>query len=372
MRMCSLVLALAACTPADPQDDDTDLDTDVDTEPVDTDTDGADTDETDETDDTVPVEPDPMTVTITPATPLAGDALTCVPGEAGPALFRWEVNGVEANIQSAEVPADLADAYETWTCFAATADGAFAGSASVEIDETCTSYEGTGGDGLLAVNPNGPLDRTGRDFTIELWAQWPAAPEADADLVVHAGLLRSTPASTDYALRLTGDGKLLFLTGGEVDGCADLVVDAPAAGTWHHIAGSWVASTGAKRLYVNGQLVGSCTTEDRPRSALGSFYVGGSLDTVGDAPAFVRGFTGHIDEVRLSNKERYPFAFGPALYHPVDSDTIVLLHLNAVGTFGTSADPWEGTPDTSLNGFHARFGTGVTELSDAASTCDLR
>ncbi len=366
-----LPLLVLACETGDEDAGDTDETDVVDTDVVETDT-TTETDETDETDDTEPVVAQPMDVSIVPATPVAGEALTCSPSKPGDALYRWERNGIDASVSVDTVAADRTDAYETWTCYAATVDGLWAGSGEVEIAERCGALKGNGEEVAAVVAPKPLLTRVNRSFTIEAWVRWETAPEADADLIVHAGLISSEPANTDYTLRLTGDGKLLFLTGGTVDGCADQRVDAPAAGSWHHIAGTWDEATGLKRLWVNGLQAASCTTTDRPANALGALYLAGALTSVDFVASYVRPFAGHLDEIRLSSNVRYGFAFAPELYFTPDAETVMLLHANTTGTFGTPQDPWQGTPDASGNNLHAKYAASVTDVVTDATVCDIR
>lgn len=111
-------------------------------------------------------------------------------------------------------------------------------------------------------------------------------------------------------------------------------------GTWYHIALVYGPEAGPSCVcYVNGQPLAQCG----PLSC--SPYAG--WETVLAADGYIgyqNFFDGDIDEVRISNVQRYTAAFTPALRHTPDANTVGLWHFDE-GAGNTALD-------ASGNGMH--------------------
>lgn len=68
-------------------------------------------------------------------------------------------------------------------------------------------------------------------------------------------------------------------------------------GTWHHVAGTWVMSTGAMSLYVDGVLESTGVGSTNPRNVP-------TRVTIGSMQTLFTYFNGEIDEVRIWNSAR--------------------------------------------------------------------
>lgn len=106
---------------------------------------------------------------------------------------------------------------------------------------------------------------------------------------------------------------------------------ALSADTWYHVA--VVRSSTTVKLYLNGVEVGTGT--DSSTYVAKPIYIG--ADYQGS-----NGFNGHIDEVRLSNTNRYTAAFSPlnGIFQG-DANTKLLLHLDGADA-QTYTDDWSG------------------------------
>ena len=103
---------------------------------------------------------------------------------------------------------------------------------------------------------------------------------------------------------------------GSITGTTNLVAD-----TWYHVAVSRSGST--TKLFLNGTQEGSDLTDSTNYGSTRPIKIGANLN--GGAE-----FTGHIDEVRVSNSARYTANFtAPTGIHQGDANTKLLLTLMA-------------------------------------------
>lgn len=96
--------------------------------------------------------------------------------------------------------------------------------------------------------------------------------------------------------------------------------------TWHHLAVVWTGS--ALNIYKDGTSIGNSSPSTIYASTAG-FAIGGFY-TSGTDP-----YSGHIDEVRISNIARYTANFtAPSAAFTNDSNTLLLVHCD--GTDGST------------------------------------
>lgn len=201
------------------------------------------------------------------------------------------------------------------------------------------------------------------DFTVELWMR--------STDTVNAG----TPIS--YATSNGGAGYNDFILydyrnlDPVVRGVDNYSGAAANDGSWHHLAVTWQQSSGALRLYKDGNLAST------PTVAAGYTFVnGGALvlgqeqDAVGAGFSTSQAFIGDCDEVRIWSKARTQAEILSAMYADVSNNTSGLVayyqfgegagsaasnsvsggqSLNLVGTFWTNVAPAPANFSATIN-----------------------
>jgi hypothetical protein len=195
-----------------------------------------------------------------------------------------------------------------------------------------------------------PADVGAGDFTIDFWVRpsrigfayvETCSPGTGGAVTGNVAIDRDRLGNGDH-----GDFRLTISGGPAAGGGVGFGVGKGAAGaglcgavdivdnTWHHVAVTRSASTGALALYVDGNLDGTATGPTRDLSyrdgatgaAADRFLVLGAEkhDTAGSAS-----FNGWMDEVRNSTTIRYAAAFTPeTMPYAVDADTAALYHFD--------------------------------------------
>lgn len=212
-------------------------------------------------------------------------------------------------------------------------------------------FFGTGSGGIdrveIAVDPQVPADVGAGDFTIDFWVRtsslnftWAATCSTGASgwRSGNVTIDRDRMSNSDYGdfgIAITRGGVAFGIskgaTGAGLCGTAN-VID----GTWHHVAVTRVASSGAMALYIDGNPDGTATgpTGDisyhdgvtgAPKDP---FLVLGAEKH--DSGAANPSFNGWMDELRLSTTVRYTAMFTPetAQYAAPDADTAALYHFD--------------------------------------------
>jgi hypothetical protein len=192
----------------------------------------------------------------------------------------------------------------------------------------------------------GPVNVSG-DFTLELWLKATSAENPlNACGTGGAGWINGnifadrdiygSGDTGDYGLSLNG-GRVAF--GVEVVNSGVTLCGATSItdGGWHHVAVTRRASDGRQQLYVDGRLDGTAT------GATGdvSYRTGRATMWPGSDPFLVfgaekhdavppgTGYSGWMDEVRLSRVVRYDGGFPrPTRPFTPDPDTVLLLHFD--------------------------------------------
>jgi len=162
-------------------------------------------------------------------------------------------------------------------------------------------------------------------FTVDLWIR-PATASLSGNVDIFD--TRSSGA-TEVA------GRLYLATGQprwHVNG-SDLVTTSTTltADTWVHIAIVRVSTT--TKIYINGTEAGTATDN--------SSYIAKPI-RIGADYAGANGFTGHVDELRISNTSRYTTAFtAPNGIYQGDANTKLLLHFEGIDG-GVHVEDWSG------------------------------
>jgi hypothetical protein len=213
-------------------------------------------------------------------------------------------------------------------------------------------FFGTGTGGIdrveIAIDPQVPADVGAGDFTIDFWVRtssinftWVQTCTPGADGWINGNIVVDRDRygngdHGDYGIALTRGG-VAFGVGRGAAGAGLCGTTNVIDGTWHHIAVTRVASTGALALYIDGNPNGTATgpTGDISyRDGVTSAYPKDPFLVLGaekhDAGAQYPSFNGWMDELRISTTVRYTAMFTPETmpYATVDADTAALYHFD--------------------------------------------
>jgi hypothetical protein len=240
----------------------------------------------------------------------------------------------------------------------------FAGSTSADVDRV-----------KIPIDPNVSAD-VGRDFTVEFWLK--SDPGANSSSTCQAGNDGWTYGNVVLDRDVSGDGDLgeygVSVSGGRVAfglaraGRAQTLcglIDV-ADGRWHHVALTRRANDGQMRIYVDGTEsaqgigpLGDISYRDgRPTGSPQDPFliVGAAKREANDA---MQGFSGLIDELRVSSRVRYNAPFDrPAAAFTSDADTTLLLHFDE-GPAGPCASSVMDTSGRATHG-QCRYGGNGT------------
>jgi len=177
------------------------------------------------------------------------------------------------------------------------------------------------------------------DFTVEYWVY-------TTNSGVYQYLMGQIRAdgTDEFFMRLNTDSKVLFMLKGESSAKQCVGTTALSVSTWYHIAG--VRDGDNLRLYIDGVLedTEAFTSQSQERPTV-VFEVGA---TPYNSDAGGSGFSGYIDEFRISNTCRYPSGttFTPATTaFTADKYTKLLLHMDGVdGATSFPDSSWTGAP----------------------------
>jgi hypothetical protein len=150
------------------------------------------------------------------------------------------------------------------------------------------------------------------DFTIEFWARGTTLNEYN---VLYSNW--DTSFNGIYFAYWHNANKFsIYINGSERISASNTL----STNTWYHIA--LVRSGSTLTLYRNGTSIGTGTYSG---TVLTPMVTGIGINT--DGGAFVQGWTGHMDEVRVSNTARYTAGFTPSTTpFQNDANTVLLLH----------------------------------------------
>lgn len=131
-------------------------------------------------------------------------------------------------------------------------------------------------------------------LSVAAWVRLDAEPTTEYSVVF--GRNGSPQSFNAYGLSYRSGGDHLFDVGEETTPAAPAVL-----GEWVHIAGTWSASSGLARIYLNGETQGATSAPLAPTYPVGDLLIGSDFNAVPVLP-----FVGAIDDLRLYNRELSP------------------------------------------------------------------
>jgi hypothetical protein len=208
-------------------------------------------------------------------------------------------------------------------------------------------FDGTG-DGIRYNDSKFTLG-TG-DFTIEMWIRVSSLASQRQIYDQRSG----TTSAVVPTLLVDTSGALIYVANG-----ANRITSSSSAistNTWYHIAVS--RATGSTRMFIDGTQVGSTYTDSN--NYIAQTVNIGSSGTGADG-GFTNVFTGHIDELRVSNTARYTSAFTPSTEQfKNDANTLLLLHFEGLNDSRVFEDDRDfAALNRTRNGGRIEFSSGA-------------
>jgi hypothetical protein len=233
----------------------------------------------------------------------------------------------------------------------------FAGNAATEVDRV-----------KVPIDPHVAADVSG-DFTVEFWIK--AEPGANSSSTCQAGSDGWTYGNVILDRSVTGDGDWgeygISLSGGRIafgvgrSGRSQTIcglIDV-SDGRWHHVALTRRTSDGQMRIYVDGtesaQGIGPAGDisyrDGRPTASPSDPFLILGTAKDDDGTAGLLGFSGWIDDLRISSRVRYAVPFDrPSAAFTTDADTALLYHFDE----GPTGACLSSVLDTSGRGSHGQ------------------
>jgi len=213
------------------------------------------------------------------------------------------------------------------------------GSGSLLLDGSSTNE-----DYLTVAQANGELNVTG-SWTIEAWFYNDLSVLGDDTIISAPQQIVSAGQTYWWQLKLkrnSGSIDLSFYTeGGANSGTVtkNYTTLGDITGAWHHVAVTRNGST--LKLWLDGVSQATATSQsytdlqafDDPFVSNNNIWIG-ALELSGPTQEY----DGWIDEVRISNVERYTATFTPATRFAPDDNTLLLLHMDGADGSTTFTD----------------------------------
>jgi hypothetical protein len=285
--------------------------------------------------------PGPFTPVVQPDQPTPADAsLECgVPqppldpdGDQLAYSFTWLDAAGLALGEGPQLPTSVLEPCQLVTCQAQADDGAggtsSGTSAPVAFDSTLGAW--FDGSARVVVPMTAALGAT--PITWEAWVR------PDVAAFPSTLLARCAGAGQGMQLALEADGTLRLDLAGDAGSASLRSSTALTPDAWMHVAAVWDGALA--RLYVQGALQGFTALGGSLACGQG-LVLGGAAADPGDGS----GFTGALDEVRVSSTVRYVLDFVPVQDHWPDADTLLLYaleHAARDGVLDSGPSGWDG------------------------------
>ena len=272
----------------------------------------------------------------------------------------FKINGIAKRFAvavSAEVIRRKVNIAANGNAQVSTAQSQFNGSSAV--------FDGTG-DFLRIYNP-GTLAFDSNDFTIECWVR-PTGTKKDFPLIIHNYIDGQFDATGSWFLadrHNSASTKFSFWVDNFNGQASPMLTSTTSVSTntWYHIA--IVRSGTTFRMFVNGTQEATATFSGSFDSNLSNNWGVGDWNS-----GSVNGYTGNIDEIRVSNTARYTTNFtAPTQPFVNDDNTRLLIHANGTNA-STFFEDDNGASIQSSSGRTARSiqVNGNTKISTVEKT----
>jgi hypothetical protein len=200
------------------------------------------------------------------------------------------------------------------------------GSGAMNFTASSAAYIDTGANGIFHISTN--------PFTVEAWAYFTSVPGADA-IIAAKWFYGSSDFSTAWRFGYVSGSLAFQYSNTGYDNFNLTCTWTPPLNAWHHVAVDRDASN-TIRLYLDGVVVATTSSSV-------NIIEGGHPTFIGNDGALASGFTGYLDEVRVSRfKALYAGAFTPpsAPFDPYPTTGPLAQNaqtLSATGTVGAAS-----------------------------------
>ena len=183
--------------------------------------------------------------------------------------------------------------------------------------------------------------------------------------------------SKGWAIEEAPGGNLSFISSN--DGSSGMSVrmtatSALTASTWHHVAIVLQGTSG--EMYVDGTSVATGTVDPIAGDSSSVLRIGGgqgglSSGNFGGNTSIVW-YSGHLDEIRISDKARYTSAFtAPTTPFKNDANTLLLLHMDGIDGSNNFADDAGGRSQVALQALgNAQIDTANSQFGGSSLLLD--
>ena len=190
-----------------------------------------------------------------------------------------------------------------------------------------------------------------RSFSSSFWIKTTQTGCGTGQWYQGCGIIDARTSGNDFGVALLGNSIGFGLGSGDVTAVSYKAIND---GTWHHVAVTWDAITGAMKVFIDGNLDGSATGPTAARNTATTIYIGKGANYTG--------LNGALDEIRLYNgvltQAQVTASMGetPAALVP----TLVVTRVMG----GESSTASVSITNGSVGGYH----TGVAPITVTAST----
>lgn len=223
--------------------------------------------------------------------------------------------------------------------------------ANAQVADNCLHFDGT--DDLITIGTNTALPTSTFSYTIEAWINPDAITGAHG--IAGWGIHQASTRFTGFRLGINGANKTLvnYWWGN------DLVVNIPdISGSWHHVACTYDNATNARKLYLDGVMIGSDNPGYLHNAPNTNFRIG--ITNPGEI------YKGKIDEMRVWNVARTASQLTSDMSHSISpaSTGLVAYYTFDQGTAGGNNTTITTLYDLSVNNKSGTLGgfalSGIT------------
>ena len=178
-------------------------------------------------------------------------------------------------------------------------NGTISGGVAIIPMEVGSAFNFDGSSGYISIGAHSGLNFGTDPFSLEAWFNWNGGGGTSANNIIRKSNYPGSGPGSGYWLRV-GNGTLEFSVGATTGPEGQSIITAPiSTGVWHHAIGT-KDSSGAIKLYVDGQSVGTVLRQAVNANSTSEVpFLIGAWSLGGGASEF---FNGQIDEVSIYNR----------------------------------------------------------------------